>query len=89
MNVETRQCNHKNEHTLIRLKNEERIGNEIFLCVPLRLYERKISVTELVEVTNKMPSTGSGIVQSSQQKKIKRYEKTIINHLFSYKHLCQ
>ena len=43
-------------------------GNEIFLCVPLRLYERKISVTELVEVTNRMPPTGSGIVQSSQQK---------------------
>ena len=44
------------------------IGNENFLCVPLRLCEKKISVTELVEVTNKMPSTGSGIVQSSQQK---------------------
>ena len=45
-------------------------GNEIFLCVPLRLCERKISVTELVEVTNKMPSTGSGTEHSSLQKSI-------------------
>ena len=45
-------------------------GNEIFsafLCVSAR---EKISVTELVEVTNKMPSTGSGTEHSSQQKSI-------------------
>ncbi len=45
-------------------------GNEIFsafLCVSAR---EKISATELVEVTNKMPSRGSGTEHSSQQKSI-------------------
>ena len=46
-------------------------GNEIFLCVPLHLCDKKIiSVTELVEVTNRMLSTGSGTVHSSLQKSI-------------------
>jgi hypothetical protein len=46
-------------------------GNEIFLCIPLRLCEKKIiSVTELVEVTNKMPATGSGTEHSSLQRSI-------------------
>ena len=56
------------------------------LCVPLRLYEKKIiSVTELVEVTNKMPSTGSGTVHSSLKKKHTQSLLTVVRCLLTIK----